>query len=80
MILVTHDLSEAILLSDRVVILSRRPGRVKAEFKTNLPRPRKLGELQGSSDYHALYQEIWRVFREEVMPEENELIVALNGK
>jgi NitT/TauT family transport system ATP-binding protein len=69
-ILVTHDLAEAILLSDRVVILSRRPGRVKAEFRTNLPRPRNVAEAQGSSEFHALYQEIWRVFREEVMTAE----------
>lgn len=69
-ILVTHDLGEAILLSDRVVILSRRPGRVKAEFEIDLPRPRKVTELQGSAEYHNLYKEIWRVFREEVMPDE----------
>ncbi|MEO5671083.1 MAG: ABC transporter ATP-binding protein [Ramlibacter sp.] len=75
-ILVTHDLAEAILLSDRVVILSRRPGRVKAEFTTNLPRPRKVAELQGSKEFHDLYQEIWRVFREEVMTGEENFVAA----
>ena len=73
-ILVTHDLGEAILLSDRVIILSRRPGRVKAEYNTNLPRPRILAEVQGSPAYHDLYQEIWRVFREEVMTDEENLV------
>lgn len=66
-ILVTHDLGEAIAMSDRVIILSRRPGRVKAEFTIDLPRPRRVTELQGDDAYHHLYEEIWRVFREEVV-------------
>ncbi|MGE0797824.1 MAG: ABC transporter ATP-binding protein [Lautropia sp.] len=71
-ILVTHDLGEAIVLSDRVVILSRRPGRIKAEFEIDLPRPRKVSELQGSAEYHNLYKQIWQEFREEVVPEESQ--------
>jgi NitT/TauT family transport system ATP-binding protein len=68
-VLVTHDLGEAIALADRVVILSRRPGRLKAEFTVGLPRPRRVTELQGNHDYHRLYEEIWRVFRDEVVPD-----------
>jgi NitT/TauT family transport system ATP-binding protein len=68
-ILVTHDLGEAVALADRVVILSRRPGRLKAEFTVDLPRPRRVTELQGNHDYHRLYEEIWRLFRDEVIPE-----------
>jgi NitT/TauT family transport system ATP-binding protein len=67
-ILVTHDLGEAIALADRVIIMSRRPGRVKAEFEITLPRPRRVTDLQGNSAYHAIYEDIWRVFREEVVP------------
>ncbi len=40
MVLVTHSIEEAILLSDRIVVLTRRPGHVKADLRIDLPRPR----------------------------------------
>lgn len=45
MILVTHDVEEALLLSDRILVLSRQPGQVTAEIEVTLPRPRDLSLL-----------------------------------
>lgn len=66
---VTHDLTEAILMADRVLIFSGRPGCIKADFKVDLERPRSLIELQGSDKFHELFRNIWNVLRTEVSNE-----------
>jgi len=49
MVLVTHSIEEAILLSDRIIVLTRRPGRVKANIQVDLPRPRNEDNPQFQS-------------------------------
>ena len=57
-LLVTHDAEEALYLADRIVVLTPRPGRVKAQFTVDIPRPRSL-ETRFSSDFLALKRRIW---------------------
>jgi NitT/TauT family transport system ATP-binding protein len=64
---VTHDLQEAIALSDRVVLISARPGRIKATYAVNLPRPRRVDEVMADPRFTALFQEIWASLKQEVL-------------
>ena len=62
---VTHDLGEALTLSDRIVVLSARPGRVKEIFEVKLPRPRDAVSLRESPDFAAAFSRIWHSLGEE---------------
>ncbi|VTU34451.1 Bicarbonate transport ATP-binding protein CmpC [Variovorax sp. PBL-E5] len=59
-VFVTHDLGEAIALSDRVVVFSDRPGRIIKDYKVPLSHPRVVEELQGQASYHEVYAELWQ--------------------
>jgi NitT/TauT family transport system ATP-binding protein len=72
-VFVTHDVDEAILLSDRVLIMSRRPGRITAEIPVSLGRPRTL-ELSTSADFQRVKRECLAYVR----PESDRSAVAQN--
>ena len=84
---VTHDIDEAIFLSDRIYVMTARPGTIKAEVTVPLPRPRDAA-LQASPEFVALRSELGALIREESLKamggELNEdalkgLAVNLNG-
>jgi len=60
-VFITHDLGEAVALSDRVMVMSARPGRIVADIKIDLPRPRSVRDLQKSHEFHEIYTEVWEV-------------------
>jgi NitT/TauT family transport system ATP-binding protein len=64
-VFVTHDLSEAITLADRVVVMTRRPGTVKLVYDVKLPRPRDVIRVRESEEYLREYGEIWHTLGEE---------------
>ena len=59
---VTHSISEAVFLSDRVIVLSPRPGQIRAILDIHLPRPREL-DMSGSTDMFRYVQEIRKIFQ-----------------
>jgi NitT/TauT family transport system ATP-binding protein len=63
---VTHDLAEALMLADRVVVLGARPGRVKAAFEVALGRPRDVFSLQFEHSFVAMEKQLWELMRSEI--------------
>jgi NitT/TauT family transport system ATP-binding protein len=63
---VTHDVNEAVLLADRIVVMSARPGRIKSTIDIELPRPRTK-EVTRSSRFIDYCQEIWDLVHEEAV-------------
>jgi NitT/TauT family transport system ATP-binding protein len=66
-VFVTHDLEEAIALSDRVFVLTAGPGTVKGDYRVDLPRPRNTAEIRFKPEFQRIYEEIWQDLRDEVL-------------
>jgi NitT/TauT family transport system ATP-binding protein len=65
---VTHDLEEAIALSDRVVIMSAGPAaRIIGDWRVTLPRPRDIADVKLDPAFHDLHREIWQMLKSEVI-------------
>jgi NitT/TauT family transport system ATP-binding protein len=62
---VTHQIDEAIYLSDRVMVMTKRPGRAKTIFPINLPRPRDY-EMRTTPEFNELKLEIWNSLKDEI--------------
>ncbi len=67
-ILVTHDLDEAILLGDRIVVLSGAPGRIRLELDVRIPRPRTPQDLRFHPAYPQLRRQLWEALQDSRMP------------
>lgn len=65
-VFVTHDLEEAITLSDRVVVMSRSPGRIIADYTIDLPRPRDVFEIRTMDRFREYHAKLWAHLRNEV--------------
>jgi NitT/TauT family transport system ATP-binding protein len=63
-VFVTHDLAEAVALSDRVIVMGARPGRIIADVPIDLPRPRHVRALQKDPRFHALYAQLWSLLEQ----------------
>jgi ABC-type nitrate/sulfonate/bicarbonate transport system ATPase subunit len=64
---VTHDLAEAITLSDRVVVMSARPGYLMGNHRIDIPRPRNLSHLHTDPRFTEYYDKLWEQLRGEAI-------------
>jgi NitT/TauT family transport system ATP-binding protein len=64
-VLITHQIDEAVFLSDRVIVFSARPGCVRQEVPIALPRPRAL-DLKRQPEFVGLVDQIWKMIEAEV--------------
>lgn len=63
-VFITHDVSEAIFLADRVIVMSASPGKIKANIEVNIPRPRDL-EVTSSQEFKDIEQEVLQLIHSE---------------
>jgi len=61
---ITHQIDEAVYLSDRVIVFSARPGRVKADIAIDIERPRKL-RLKRDPRFHKIEDEVWALVHDQ---------------
>jgi NitT/TauT family transport system ATP-binding protein len=66
---VTHSLDEALVLADRIVVLSARPGRIIADLAVPFARPRSLPVIKGYPEYGPLSAHLWALLRSERPPD-----------
>jgi NitT/TauT family transport system ATP-binding protein len=65
-IFITHDLVEAITLSDHIVVMTRRPGRLHAEYEVPLRRPRNVFQIFLEPHFDEFYATLWDHFKTEL--------------
>ena len=65
-VFITHSVDEAVTLGDRILVMTARPGRAKAQFDVPFERPRDVFELRKRPEYGELVYAIWDSLRDEV--------------
>ena len=64
-VMVTHDITEALLMADRVIVLSSAPAEIIADFEVPFPRPRAAEELTGRQDFVEMSHAIFRILKQQ---------------
>jgi len=65
-IFVTHSIEEALLLGDRIVVMTARPGTIADEITVPFPRPRSLTSIRSHAEFGEMFERIWSRLRLEV--------------
>lgn len=70
-VFITHQIDEAVYLSDRVIVLRRRPGRIREIVPIDLPRPRELA-VKRSPEFNAYVEHIWEQLEGDILAAERD--------
>jgi NitT/TauT family transport system ATP-binding protein len=71
LIIVTHDIAEAIAMADRVVVMSARPGHIRAVETVGIPRPRDVFSVRSKQEFGGLYERLWGALRNDILQGES---------
>lgn len=63
---ITHSIDEALLLADRILLMSAQPGRIAFEKEIDLPRPRTMEQIRSNSEMTETFVEVWQHLQTEV--------------
>ena len=75
-VFITHSIDEAIVLADRILVMTAAPGRVKAVVEVPFPRPRQAYEMRADPAYGRLIHQLWGLLREEVLKAKGEEVAV----
>jgi NitT/TauT family transport system ATP-binding protein len=64
---ITHSIDEALVLGDRVLVMTAQPGRIKADLTIDFPRPREVYRLKATPEFGQIAYSVWELLKEEVM-------------
>lgn len=78
-VLVTHDLDEAVTLSDRIIVLSRPPSHVLLDHRIDIPHPRDVFSVRDTAEFTHHFRTIWKVLGEEFRQPDEARQVSMGG-
>jgi len=65
-VFITHSIDEAIYLSDKIMLMTSQPGKIKSIYSVDVPRPRNMTEMRKSAYFNELFTKIWLELKDEV--------------
>jgi NitT/TauT family transport system ATP-binding protein len=76
---ITHSIDEAIVMADRIVVMTAHPGTIKAEIEVDLPRPRSVYQLKATPEFGKIVHQVWELLRDEVLRSKEQEVISVKN-